>query len=155
MFNPLILEAVVIRETLIIEEIELFKAVDLWATKQCEKQGLAADGATKRRILGEEVTKGIRFPTMNQDDVASVVLDSEILRKKEIVNVIKYLNLPAPRMPVGFPETKRSGFFRDIQRCCRFGSCSLKLASNLGTTPAYRIHLNSIGISHKQRLDLS
>ena len=77
-----LLEAVVARDTLTIEEVELFKAVDLWATKQCEKQGLAADGATKRRILGEDVTKGIRFPTMKQDDFASVVLDSEILRKK-------------------------------------------------------------------------
>jgi len=51
----------------------------LWAKKQCEKQGLAADGATKRRLLGEEVIKGIRFPTMKQEDFATVVLDSEIL----------------------------------------------------------------------------
>ena len=64
-----------------IEEIEIFKAVDLWATKQCEKQGLAADGATKRRILGEDVIKGIRFPTMKQEDFANVVLHSEILEK--------------------------------------------------------------------------
>ena len=42
-------------------------------TKQCEKQGLAADGATKRRILGEEVVKGIRFPTMKQEDFVFVV----------------------------------------------------------------------------------
>ena len=118
-----LLEAVVLRDTLTIEEIELFKVLELWATKQCEKQGLAADGATKRRILGEEVIKGIRFPTMKQEDFAIVVLDSEILRKKEIVSVIKYLN-SAPRIPVGFPETKRSGFVPDIQRCCRFGSLS-------------------------------
>ena len=42
-----LLEAVVIRDTLIIEEVELFKAVDLWATKECERQGLEADGKTK------------------------------------------------------------------------------------------------------------
>ena len=117
-----LLETIVMRDTLTIEEIELFKAVDLWATKKCEKQGLTADGVTKRRILGE-VIEGIRFPTMKPEDFATVVLDSEILRKKEIISVVKCQN-SATKIPVGFPETKRSGFVKKIQRCCRFGSLS-------------------------------
>ena len=116
-----LLEAVVVRDTLTIEEIELFKAVDLWATKECERQGLVTDGATKRRILGEKVIKGIRFPTMKQEDFVRVVLDSEILKPKEIVSIVKYLNSVASS-PVGFPEAKRSGFGGDFQRCFRFGS---------------------------------
>ena len=119
-----LLEEVVIRGTLKIKEIELFKAVDLWATKQCEIQGVVADGATKRRILGEDVIKGIRFPTMEQEDFATVVLHSEILRKEEIISVAKCLNSASRIVPVGFPETKRSGFVEDFQRCCRFGSLS-------------------------------
>ena len=118
-----LLEAVVIRDTLTIEEIELFKVVDLWATKESERQGLEADGKTKRRILGEEIIKAIRFPTMKQEDFASVVLDSEILREKEIVHIIKHLS-SVSKSPVGFPETKRSRCSGDIQRCCRFGSLS-------------------------------
>ena len=106
-----------------LEEIELFKAVDLWATKECEKQGLATDGSAKRRILGEEVIQGIRFPTMKQEHFADVVLDSGMLRKKEIVSVIKRLN-SVSRSPVGFPESKRSGSVLDIHRCYRFGSMS-------------------------------
>ena len=117
-----LLEAVVMRDTLTIEEIELFKAVDLWATKKCEKQGLTADGVTKRRILGE-VIEGIRFPTMKPEDFATVVLDSEILRKKEIISVVKSQN-SATKIPVGFPETKRSGSVKRVQRCCRFDSLS-------------------------------
>ena len=119
-----LLEEVVVRESLTIEEIELFKAVDLWATRECERQGLAAVGATKRRILKEEVIKGIRFPTLKKEDFTSVVLDCEILTPKEIVNIVKYLNSISTRPPVGFPETKRSGSVRDIQRCRRFGSSS-------------------------------
>ena len=115
-----LLEAVVIRDTLTIEEIELFKAVDLWVTKESERQGLEADGKTKRRILGEEIIKAIRFPIMKQEDFASVVLDSKILREKEIVDIIKHLN-SVSKSPVGFPETKRSRCSDDIQRCCRFG----------------------------------
>ncbi|KAL9980191.1 hypothetical protein ACROYT_G008745 [Oculina patagonica] len=116
-----ILSGIVARDTLTIEEIELFKAVDLWATKECERQGLEADGAIKRRVLGEEVIKGIRFPTMKQEDFAGLVLDSEILKPKEVVSIIKHLSSVAS-CPVGFPETKRSGLGGDIQRCCRFGS---------------------------------
>ena len=116
-----LLEAVVLRNTLTIEEIELFKAVDLWATKECEKQGLVADGAVKRRILGEEVIKGIRFPTMQLEHFADVVLDSEILRPIEVTSIIKCLS-SVSRSPVGFSETKRSGLEGDIRRCCRFGS---------------------------------
>ena len=111
------------RDTLTIEEIELFKAVDLWATKECERQGLAADGAIKRRIVGEEVIKGIRFPTMKQEDFASAVLDSEILKPKEIVSIVKHLS-SVSKSPVGFPEAKRSGCGGNIQRCFRFGRVS-------------------------------
>jgi len=68
-------ETVVERDTLNIEEIELFKAVNLWATKRCEEQGLPTAGSEKRRILGERIVKGIRFPVMTQHEFASVVLD--------------------------------------------------------------------------------
>ena len=118
-----LLEAVVIRDTLTIKEIELFKAVDLRATKECERQGLAAEGEVKRRILGEETIKGIRFPTMKLEDFSSAVLDSDILTKKEIVSMFKCLG-SVSSSPVGFPGTKRRGFQfdGDIQQCCRFGS---------------------------------
>ena len=133
-----LLEVVVERDTLTIEEIELFKAVDLWATKECERQGSAADGAIKRKILGEDLIKRIRFPTMKQEDFASVVLDSEILTPKEIVSLVKYLS-SVPRSPVGFPETKRCGFtcVDDNQRCCRFTSWS-----NIETT--WRVYCNPV-----------
>jgi len=120
-----LLEAVVVRDTLTIEEIELFKGVDLWATKECERQGSAADGASKRRILDEHLIKGIRFPTMKMEEFASVVLDSDILTKEEVFSIIKRLS-SVLSSPVGFPETKRCGFQfdGDIHRCCRFDSLS-------------------------------
>ena len=120
-----LLEAVVVRDTLTIEEIELFKAVDLWATKACERQGLAVDGASKRRILEEPVIKGIRFPTMKLEEFSSVVLDSDILTKEEVFSIIKHLS-SVSSSPAGFSETKRSGLQLDcdIQQCCRFGSLS-------------------------------
>ena len=130
-----LLEAIVIRDTLTIEEIELFKAVDFWATKECERQGLEADGKTKRRILGEEIVKAIRFPIMKLEDFSSIVLDSEILREKEIVDIIKHLS-SVSKSKLGFPETKRSRCSGDIQRCCRFGSLTTNSWSYTGRTDA-------------------
>lgn len=46
---------------------------------------------------------------MRQDDFVSVVLDSDILAKDEIISIIKCLSAAA--MPsMGFPETKGSCF---------------------------------------------
>ena len=73
-----VLEELVERDSLNVREVELFKAVDCWATKECEKQGLAAEGSVKRKILGERIVKAIRFPVMDQEQFADVVLDCDI-----------------------------------------------------------------------------
>ena len=91
-----LLEEVVIRGTLKIEEIELFKAVDLWATKQCEIQGVVADGATKRRILGEDVIKGIELPDCEYDSLLElfryIYNDEVILSGSNVMGVLYLAN---------------------------------------------------------------
>ena len=47
-----LVEIVVKREGLNLKEVELFKAVDRWATEQSKRQGINSDGDSKRRILG-------------------------------------------------------------------------------------------------------
>jgi len=89
-----------------IKEVELFKAIDCWAEKECEKQGLAAERSVKRRILGEGIVKAIRFPVMQEKDFADVVLDSDILTHKETCSLTKYFN-SVLKTPVGFSEAKR------------------------------------------------
>ncbi|KAL9980182.1 hypothetical protein ACROYT_G008731 [Oculina patagonica] len=144
-----LLEAVVVRDTLTIQEIELFKAVNLWATRECERQGLAADGAMKRKILGEEIIKGIRFPTMKLEDFSSVVLGSDILTKKEIASMTNCLG-SASSFPVKFSATKRRGFQvdGDIQRCCRFGSPSACGWSYTGSTDAISFSVDKDIVLH-------
>ena len=113
-----VLETLVERDTLMIKEVELFKAVDKWATKECERQDVVADGTVKRRILGEPIVKAIRFPIMEQREFVSVVLDSDILTSKEVYDLMKHYSAVLTS-PVGFPETIRIG---NAHRCCRFGS---------------------------------
>ena len=111
-----LLEIIVKRDSLGIREVELFKAVDLWAANECERQGLAVDGQMKRKILGEEIVKGIRFPAMEEKEFASVVLDRDILTKGEVACLMKNFNGVLTRL-VGFPEDRRIG---PIYACSRF-----------------------------------
>ena len=103
-----LLEAVVSRDTLTINEIDLFKAVDLWATKEIGNQGLEANSEVKRIILGEKVVKAIRFPVMKLQEFASVVPDAKILTPDEVINFFKFFS-SAVAAPEGFLNRKRSG----------------------------------------------
>ena len=112
-----VVESVVKRELLNVTEVELFKAVNRWATKECERQGVISDGETKRRILGEEIVKGIRFPLIPQKDFASVVYDSRILNYEELGNMIKYYN-GISTTPLPFLQASRMD--STMHRCYRF-----------------------------------
>ena len=103
-----VLEELVEKNSLNIKEVELFKAVDCWAENECKKQGLVAEGPAKRRVLGERVVQGIRFPVMEQTEFADIVLDSEILTPKETNRLVKYFN-SVLHDSVGFLETARTG----------------------------------------------
>ena len=112
-----VIDSVVKREALNVTDVELFKAVDRWATKECERQGMTTDGETKRRVLGEDILKGIRFPLMEEKDFASVVLDSHLLNHEELCNMIKHYN-NVLNIPLPFVQARRGISYK--QRCQRF-----------------------------------
>ena len=78
-----VVQCVVKREKLNVTEVELFKAVDRWATKESERQGLTLEGDVKRRILGKEIVEAIRFPLMSMKEFASFAIDSHILTLRD------------------------------------------------------------------------
>ena len=104
-----LVESVVKKKVLKVKEGELFKAVDRWATKEIERQGLRRDGETKRKIIGDELLKAIRFPLMSQKEFLAVVPDSNILTTKEIVDLMKHYNsmLTSPLQFSASPRTRR------------------------------------------------
>ena len=123
-----LVEAVVKKEVLNVKEVDLFKAVDRWATKECERQGVTPDGDTKRRILGEEIVKMIRFPLMSQKEFASVVIDSDMLSPREVGNMMKHYN-GVLTSPLPFVETARGKL--DHFRCHRFAKLTSPSTSGL------------------------
>ena len=114
-----LLESLVERDTLDISEVELFKGVIEWVTKESEKRGIVADGQEKRRILGERIVKALRFPVMSLEEFASVVVDSKILTYDEVADVIKCFG-SVQKSSVVFPVIKRSGLSNKLVRCRRF-----------------------------------
>ena len=123
MIEKSLLEGVIARDNLMIEEVALFQAVVRWATKQCEKQGLVADGKVKRRIIGERAIKAIRFPLMTKEEFASVVIDTNLLTTEETNGLFKFFAIPRDSAPVEFPKNERRS---RIVRYERFGSVNGK-----------------------------
>ena len=114
-----VVESVVKRERLNVKEVDLFKAVDRWATKEVERQGLTPDGVVKRRILGEEIVKAIRFPVMSQKEFASVVVDCDILTKKEFGLMMKHYGGVGLESSLPFmhsPRQPRTGLLHRVYR---------------------------------------
>ena len=124
MIEKSFLEGVITRDNLRIEEVALFQAVIRWATKQCEKQGLVADGKVKRRIIGERAIKAIRFPLMTMEEFASVVIDTNLLTTEETNGLFKFFAIPRHNAPLEFPKNERRR--PRIVRCERFGSVNGK-----------------------------
>ena len=113
-----LVETVVKREKLNVKEVELFKAVDRWAIEQSKRQGITPDGESKRRILGEEIVKAIRFPLMSQQEFASAVIDAELLTVKEFGSMMKhYSGVLTRSLPFVQAPRKNSS---NIHGCQRF-----------------------------------
>ena len=118
-----LIESVVKRERLTVKEVDLFKAVDRWATKENERQGITADGESKRRIIGEDIVKAIRFPLMSQKEFVSVGLDSRILNIGEMSELMKFYNDVELTSPLPFIQTPRPDSTQ-LHQCYRFSNYS-------------------------------
>ena len=115
-----LVQSIVKMERLFVKEVELFKAVDLWSTKEIERRGLTINVNTKREILGEEIVKAIKFPLMSQKEFMSVVPDSNILTVEEVVDMMKHFS-DIKEVSLPFSQSPRSG---PHKRCLRFNITS-------------------------------
>lgn len=111
------LETLVKRDSLSVNEVELFEAVNSWASNQCEIQGLLPNGQLKRRLLGERIVKSIRFPIMKEEEFANVVLESNILSPRECFDIIKHFS-SVLTSTLGFKRETRCTVNR--KQLCRF-----------------------------------
>jgi hypothetical protein len=99
---------VLARDTLHVEEIDLFQAVDRWASNQIKEKDLKDDGTTKRDVLGDNVVQRIRFPVMSPKEFAEFVMIREILHGNEVTEIVQILSNLAPS-GTAFNTKKRDG----------------------------------------------
>jgi len=96
--------------------VELFKAVDHWATKESDRRKTTPTSDGKTRILGKEMLEEIRFLLMFQRECAS---DSYFfLFWHEVGDMIKYHN-NVLSTPLPYKLTLWKGY-TSIRRCSRF-----------------------------------
>ena len=103
------------RDSLDVPEVDVFQAVNRWAETICAKQGKTPSGKEKRTIIGEEILKLIRFPSMPQSVFAENVVDTKILTDTEIIEMFMYFSVNRiPREFSCFPRCLN----RFNLRCC-------------------------------------
>ncbi|CAH3197589.1 unnamed protein product [Porites evermanni] len=143
-----VVEAVVKRERLNVKEVDLFKAVDRWATKEVERQRLTPDGVVKRRILGEEIVKAIRFPVMSQKEFASVVVDCDILTRKEIGLMMKHYSGFGLDSSLPFMNSIRVSLLHRVYRFEKPGGISDRPWNYFGKSDAINLTVSKPVILH-------
>lgn len=94
----------------------LFAAVNQWAIKACERQGVEADGQGKRKLLGERILNELLFPDilMKEVEFVAFVLDTDILTPEEIFKIATERSNKLLLAPFDF--------LHDFYRCHRFSS---------------------------------
>ena len=141
-----LVETIVKREKLNVKEVELFKAVDHWTTKESERQGISPDGESKRQILGEGIVKAIRFPLMSQKEFASVVIDSRILTLEEVGDMVKHFNDVLTSSPLPFLQAPRMKS-PIVHRCQRFLTFKPPGPSGWGYSPKSFLEAITVTVS--------
>ena len=86
------LKAILEINTLEIEEIDLFLAVNRWCESQLMKEGKEVSPEVKRKVLGDAVYL-IRFPVMELKSFGEYCSKSGILTQEQVVDMIYYISL--------------------------------------------------------------
>ena len=115
--DPTAIKALLRRETLRIDEADLFDFCLRWAGKRCATQGLDHSGSNLREMLGEALNF-VRFPVMSQKHFAEKVIPQDILTDREALNIFLQFSSSSVKPDISFPCVARSG--RPLRRCARY-----------------------------------
>lgn len=118
-----ILEAVLERDSFGIEEVELFRAVDLWSRKECERQGWSTERKNRRKALGKAINL-IRFQVMTKNEFTDIVASSRLLNADEFSSLLSYFN-SGQTTPVKWGNSFKKRI-RALKVCKRFSDANYR-----------------------------
>ena len=133
------LESLIKRDTLNVEEVELFKAAKQWAERKCSESGVDATGPEMRRMLGDALFH-FRFLEMKPEEFTKNVVPTKIcLDAESLAVVVSFINGTSTETDL-FPFAKdcRSGSFSNIERlgslplrrCARSENCKSQVSAS-------------------------
>jgi hypothetical protein len=125
------------RESLNVEEVDLFEAVLKWSEAECSRKGIEANATNKRAAMGNAIYQ-IRFASMTLEDLAQNVSQSGILTLEEMLLFYEKLGR-AERTSEVWNMSERRAKEDILLRCSRFVS--------YGTNPPVSTWEDTLGIS--------
>jgi hypothetical protein len=112
------LVALLSRETLTVEEVDLFRSIRKWAEEECKRIKLAPQPENVRNVLSTALNL-IRFPVMTLQEFTEDAAVSGILNQEETISIFLYHGSKGKTKVEKFPTSPRHGTHR-IYRCKRF-----------------------------------
>lgn len=94
------------RPSLRIPEVVIFRAVHRWTQNQCETLGLKADPVNKRKILGDTVLRLLNFPGMTEQQLEWEVIPSGLLEYKDVGPLFQWKRDPTSHMMPRFKDIR-------------------------------------------------
>lgn len=104
------------RDSLVVEEIELFKALYNWTAFQSEKQDQNLQIEEGKCVTLSKLVNHIRFPLMSQREFAETVPQTNLLSKDDIINMFSFFS-SVSNVDSRFSQKPRAGV---LKRCCLF-----------------------------------
>ncbi len=109
-------KAIVERDTLCVQEITVYQAVEKWAEVECLRKKMDTTADNKRQAIGE-VLHMIRMPLMKIEEFAEGPAKSKLLTPEETTDVFLYFTTHE-KPSLNFPTTPRST--NQEYQCLRF-----------------------------------
>ena len=124
------LTALLSRDTLVAQEMVLFRAAVKWAGHECQRLSIPLTVENKRKVLGDAFYS-IRFPLMSMKEFTDEVAQSSFLSHEEVANMYIGFNSSFESCKVKFPTEPRAKPVHDLfqeaaLRCSRFESNALR-----------------------------
>ena len=91
--EPVTLGVVLKKDSLSAPESVMFEAMDRWATRECERQGVESSGDSKRLVLGDTLYL-IRYLTLSAAEFAAGPAQSGILLQQESFSILMNISCP-------------------------------------------------------------
>ena len=114
------LAGLVKRESLSVEEVDLFKAVLKWSEAECSRKGIEANAKNKRAAMGNTIYQ-IRFAFMTSQEFGQNASQSGILAPEEVILFYDVIS-GVERASEKWNMSERNAKGEVLLRCCRFAS---------------------------------